>query len=153
MVAGVLGLGYEPVPLGVSAHLSAKGLGQPLRALQSAGRANTGEMITTPKTIFMRFFSVSFLLFCLAVGPRLGAVYAPIPELEKGRALTVYLATGAYYDSNIFGGSTQEISSYVYEFNPSVVFNASVDAKTFVSASYRLSLDYVPDRPGKKELA
>ena len=104
------------------------------------------------KTILMRFFSVYCLLFCLAFGPRLGAVYAPIPELEQGRALTVYLATGAYYDTNIFGGSTREISSYVYEFNPSVVFNASVDAKTFVSASYRLSLDYVPDRPGKKDL-
>jgi hypothetical protein len=86
------------------------------------------------------------------VVPRLSAVYAPIPELEQGRALTVYLAAGSYYDTNIFGGSTSEISSYVYELNPSVVFNASLDAKTFLSASYRLSLDYVQDRPGKKEL-
>jgi amidase len=64
------------------------------------------------------------------VVPRLSAVYAPIPEIEQGRALTVYLSSGAYYDTNIFGGSTGEISSYVYELNPSVVFNASLGAKT-----------------------
>jgi hypothetical protein len=100
----------------------------------------------------MSVLRTSFFMLCLAVVPRLGAVYAPIPELEQGKALTVYLATGAYYDTNIFGGSTNEISSYVYELTPSVVFNASLDAKTFFSASYQLSLDYEPDRPGKKEL-
>jgi len=100
----------------------------------------------------MRALRTLILTLCLMVVPRLSAVYAPIPEIEQGRALTVYLASGAYYDTNIFGGSTGEISSLVYELNPSVVFNASLDAKTFVSASYRLSLDYVPDRPGKKAL-
>jgi hypothetical protein len=152
MVAGIFRFGYKPVSFPIPAYLSAKGLGQPLRALQSAGRADTGEVIAVPKLIFMRFFSVYLLVLCLLVAPRLGAVYAPIPELEQGRALTVYLATGAYYDSNIFGAATQEIGSTVYEFNPSVVFNASVDAKTFVSASYRLTFDYEPDRPGKKGL-
>ena len=100
----------------------------------------------------MRVLRTPILFLCLMVVPRLAAVYAPIPELEQGKPLTVYLAAGAYYDSNIFGGSGSEIGSYVYEFNPSVVFNASLDAKTFVSASYRLSLDYVADRPGKKNL-
>ena len=101
----------------------------------------------------MRVFSIIISLACLMIVPvRLGAVYAPIPEQEQGKALTVYLATGAFYDTNIFGGSVNEVSSYVYELNPSVVFNASIDAKTLVAASYRLSLDYMPDRPGKKEL-
>ena len=100
----------------------------------------------------MRVLRIPFFSLCLVVVPRLGAVYAPIPELEQGKALTVYLEAGAYYDTNIFGGSASEISSYVYELNPSVVFNASLDAKTFVSASYRLSLDYIPDRPGRKDL-
>jgi len=100
----------------------------------------------------MRVSRTPIYLLCLLVVPRLSAVYAPIPELEQGKALTVYLASGAYYDTNIFGGSTGEISSYVYEFNPSVVFNASLDAKTFFSTSYKLTLDYIPDRPGKKEL-
>lgn len=84
--------------------------------------------------------------------PRLHAVYAPIPEVEQGKALTTYLSAGAYYDSNIFGRSSDEIGSYVYSINPSVVFNASVDTRSFVSASYRLSYDYMPDRPGKKGL-
>jgi len=100
----------------------------------------------------MRVPCTFLFLFCLGVVLRLGAVYAPIPELEQGKALTVYLGTGAYYDTNIFGGATNEISSYVYELTPSIVFNASLDAKTFASASYQLTLDYMPDRPGKKEL-
>ena len=100
----------------------------------------------------MRVSRAILLSLCLVVASRLDAVYAPIPELEQGKVLTCYLAAGAYYDSNIFGGSANEIGSYVYEFNPSVAFNASLDTKTFASASYRLMYDYVPDRPGKKDL-
>ncbi len=101
----------------------------------------------------MRVLCIIISLVCLMIVPvRLVAVYAPIPEQEQGKILTVYLATGVYHDSNIFGGSVNEVSSFVYELNPSLVFNASVDAKTLVAASYRLSLDYMPDRPGKKEL-
>jgi hypothetical protein len=100
----------------------------------------------------MRVIRALTFITCLLVGQRLGAVYAPIPELEQGRALTCYLAAGTYYDSNIFGAAANEIGSMVYEFDPSVVFNASLDAKTFASASYRLSLDYIPRRPGRKDL-
>ncbi|MBK9989376.1 MAG: hypothetical protein IPP19_01255 [Verrucomicrobia bacterium] len=100
----------------------------------------------------MRVLRAPFLAFCLMVLPRLHAVYAPIPEIEQGKALTAYLSAGAYYDSNIFGRSADEIGSYVYTVDPSLVFNASLDAKTFASASYRLSYDYMPDRPGKKSL-
>jgi hypothetical protein len=99
----------------------------------------------------MRFLRPVFVL-CLLSALRLGAVYAPIPEVEQGKALTVYLATGAFYDSNIFGGSTNEVSSYVYQLNPSLVFNASLDNRSFASAAYRLAYDYMPDRPGKKSL-
>jgi len=94
----------------------------------------------------------SLFILCVFCTSRLVAVYAPIPEIEQGKALTVYLATGAYYDTNIFGSSDNEIGSYVYEFNPSLAFNASLDARTFASAAYRLSYDYMPDRPGKKSL-
>jgi len=100
----------------------------------------------------MRVLRAPFFTFCLMVLPRLHAVYAPIPEIEQGKALTAYLSAGAYYDSNIFGRSTGEIGSYVYSIDPSLVFNASLDTKTFASASYRLSYDYMPDRPGKKGL-
>ena len=99
----------------------------------------------------MKILSAS-IVCCFLAALRLGAVYAPIPELEQGKALTVYLEAGSYYDSNIFGGSVQEIDSFVYELKPSLVFNASLDAKTFASAAYHLSFDYVPDRPGKKNL-
>jgi len=93
-----------------------------------------------------------FVLFFVINSSRLTAVYAPIPEVEQGKAFTVYLAAGAHYDSNVFGRASDEIGSYVYEIAPTVAFNASLDAKTFASASYRLSYDYMPDRPGKKEL-
>jgi hypothetical protein len=91
-------------------------------------------------------------LFAFLAAAHLRAVYAPIPEIEQGKALTAYLSVGTLYDSNIFGRASDEIDSFVYEFNPSLVFNASLDAKTFASAAYRLSYDYMPDRPGKKGL-
>ena len=99
----------------------------------------------------MRLLRIS-LVFCLLPICRLGAVYAPIPEVEQGKALTVYLSAGMFYDSNIFGGSANEVSSYDYQLNPSLAFNASIDNRTFASAAYRLSYDYMPDRPGKKSL-
>src|SRR4051812_19250064 len=83
---------------------------------------------------------------------RLHAVYAPIPELEQGKAFTVYLGSGVYYDSNIFGAATGEIDSMVFEFSPKLTFNMSVTPQTFVSAAYRLALDHILDRPGKKTL-
>ncbi len=83
---------------------------------------------------------------------RAAAVYAPIPELEKGKAITVYAGAGVQYDSNIFGAATDEVDSIVYQFAPSLAFNASVAPRTFASAAYRLSLDYVADRPGSKAL-
>lgn len=100
---------------------------------------------------FMRILRIGSVL-CLLPVVRLGAVYAPIPEVEQGKALTVYLSTGVFYDSNIFGGSANEVASYDYQANPSLTFNASLDKRTLVSAAYRLSYDYMPDRPGKKSL-
>jgi hypothetical protein len=101
-------------------------------------------------------FSMTSLrtLFLCSILPvlRLGAVYAPIPEVEQGKPLTVYLAAGIHYDSNIFGGSANEVSSLVYELNPGIVFNASLRPTTFASAAYRLSLAHVPDRPGDRTL-
>lgn len=93
---------------------------------------------------------VTAILLCAASPLR--AVYAPIPTVEQGKALTVYLGAGAYYDTNIFGASSGEIDSFVFQFLPSLAFNASVGKQTFASASYRASLDYIADRPGKKLL-
>ena len=90
--------------------------------------------------------------FCTLVATRVLAVYAPIPEEEKGRLLTVYLTGGVYYDTNIFGSPNDERSSLVYAVSPRFVFNLSATDQTLISASYQLSLDHFADRPGKKLL-
>jgi hypothetical protein len=80
------------------------------------------------------------------------AVYAPIPEQEQGRLLTIYATAGAYYDTNIFGAPADERSSMVYQVSPRFVFNLSATDQTLLSASYQLSLDRFADRPGKRLL-
>jgi hypothetical protein len=80
------------------------------------------------------------------------AIYAPIPDIEKGKAWTVTLAGGVSYDSNIFGAATGAIDSMVWRVAPSVKFNASVSARTFVSAGYDLAFDHVEDRPQNQNL-
>ncbi|MBI5381963.1 MAG: outer membrane beta-barrel protein [Opitutae bacterium] len=93
------------------------------------------------------------LLICgllLPVAAR--AVYAPIPEQEQGKAWTVSLRASAVHDSNIFGGPSDEISSYVYSASPKVAFNSSVTDQTFVTASYQPTVDHFTDRPGTKDL-
>ena len=92
------------------------------------------------------------LLVASLVSVRVWAVYAPIPEEELGKSFTVRIGGGAYHDSNIFGGATDETSSMVYRFAPSVNFNASVSAQTFFSASYNPTFDRVVDRPLNEDL-
>ncbi len=91
------------------------------------------------------------LLGFLAVQPVL-AVYAPIPEQEQGKQLTVLVTAGISHDSNIFGAATSAISSTVYTFSPELKFNSSLTDQTFVSASYKLTLDHFTERPGDKTL-
>jgi hypothetical protein len=80
------------------------------------------------------------------------AVYAPIPEQEQGKALTLTIESGVYHDSNIFGSATGAIDSMVYSLSPKLAFNASTDPQTFVSAAYQLTLDYFDNRPTEKSL-
>lgn len=82
----------------------------------------------------------------------LGAVYAPIPEQEQGKEFSASARVGVSHDSNIFGAATGEISSAVYSFEPTLKFNSSLTDQTFFSASYRLTLDRMEDRPGDKTL-
>jgi len=84
--------------------------------------------------------------------PLARAFYAPIPVLEQGKPLTVYLGGSIYYDTNVFGAESGRVESMVYEVAPSFIFNAGVAQQTFVSLSYKLSIDYIPDRPGSKIL-
>lgn len=80
------------------------------------------------------------------------AVYAPIPEQDQGKDLTVTLAATVSHDSNIFGAGTGAVSSDVYEFSPKFAYNASLTDQTFLSLSYKLTLDHFTDRPGDKNL-
>ncbi|OHE80026.1 MAG: hypothetical protein A3G75_00010 [Verrucomicrobia bacterium RIFCSPLOWO2_12_FULL_64_8] len=80
------------------------------------------------------------------------AVYAPIPEQEQGKALTITVEGNVYSDSNVFGAPTSEIDSMVYSVAPKLSFNSSVTDQTFFSASYRLELDSFSDRPGDQTL-
>lgn len=80
------------------------------------------------------------------------AVYAPIPEQQQGKNLTVSVRTGLGYDSNIFGGATDEISSSVWELSPRITYNTSLTDQTFLSASYGLTLNQFENRPGDKLL-
>ena len=80
------------------------------------------------------------------------AVYAPIPEEQLGKALTVQLSGGVYHDSNIFGGASNEVSSVVYRMAPSLEFASSLTDQTFFSAGYSLTYDYVKDRPQNQDL-
>lgn len=99
----------------------------------------------------MKLASV-FLVSSALAGVPTYAVYAPIPTQEQGKAWTVSLTGGGYYDSNIFGAASDEIDSLVWTASSSIAFNASVTDQTFLSARYGATLDYVEDRPDHKDL-
>lgn len=80
------------------------------------------------------------------------AVYAPIPELEQGKDVTLTVESGLSYNTNIFGAATDAIASWDFLVSPKIAVNESVTSQTFFSASYNPSLDYIDDRPGTKEL-
>jgi hypothetical protein len=108
----------------------------------------------------------------LALAPAASAVYAPIPEQEQGKDLTYSVRAGISYDNNLFGAppsytvaaytdglgvqhaavTYSPVGSFIYEVAPGVNFNASLSQQTFVSASYRLTLDYIENRPGSRFL-
>lgn len=78
------------------------------------------------------------------------AVYAPIPEQQQGKDLTVSVRGGVAYDSNIFGAAFNEIDSAVFTLAPRIDYNASLTDQTFLSAGYGLTLDQFEQRPGDK---
>lgn len=100
----------------------------------------------------MKLTTRSILLATVLCPALAFAVYAPIPEQEQGKALTLRLGVGAYHDSNIFGSASGEISSMVYNVAPSIIFNGSLTETQFLTASYDLNIDHVVDRPAKKDL-
>jgi predicted porin len=91
----------------------------------------------------------SALAFCAAAR----AVYAPIPDQEQGKALTLSAEAGISYNSNIFGAATDPISSMIYELSPKLTFNTPAGSNdTFYTGEIHPTFDYFENRPGTKEV-
>jgi hypothetical protein len=97
-------------------------------------------------------FSRALIFGGLLAASQLRAVYAPIPEQDQGKDLTLSLKGGLSYDSNLFGAATGEVGSAIWELAPQAAYNASLTDQTFVSASYGLILNQFDNRPGDKLL-
>lgn len=97
---------------------------------------------------FLRLLLVS----CLIAAAPSRAVYAPIPAQEQPNDLTLSVRGGVTYDTNLFGAATGAIESVVWELAPRVSYNASPTERTFLAASYGLTLNYFDNRPGDKLL-
>jgi hypothetical protein len=80
------------------------------------------------------------------------AVYAPVPEQEQGKNLTVSVRAGISHDSNLFGAPNNEVSSTIYTLAPRVVYTGSLTDQTFLSSSYGVTVDRFENRPGDKTL-
>ncbi len=98
----------------------------------------------------MRFPRALLLGSSLCICAAARAVYAPIPDQEQGKDLTISVEAGISYNSNIFGAATSPIGSMVYEVSPKLTVNTSVTDQTFFSAYFRPTLDYFDNRPGTK---
>ena len=94
---------------------------------------------------FLRFFVVCALI---ASAP-LRAVYAPIPAQEQPDNLTISVRGGVTYDTNLFGAATNAIESLVWELAPRISYHGSPTERTFLSATYGLTLNYFDERPAQ----
>jgi hypothetical protein len=79
-------------------------------------------------------------------------VYAPIPDQQQGKDISISLEAGITYNNNIFGAASSAVSSLVFEVSPKLAFNASLSQQTFFSADFHPTLDYFDHRPGEKAL-
>ncbi len=93
------------------------------------------------------------LLVCgLSAATSLRGVYAPIPDQDQGKDLTITLKGGIAYDSNLFAAAKGAVGSTIFSLSPRILYNASLTAQTFFSAGYGLTLDQFDNRPGEKLL-
>src|SRR5688572_31109404 len=100
----------------------------------------------------MKNFSRALLLGGLVAALPVRAAYAPIPEQDQGKDLTVSVKGGVSWDSNLFGAATGAVDSMIYSLSPRVSYNRSLTDQTFMSAGYGLTVDHFTDRPGDKTL-
>lgn len=100
----------------------------------------------------MTLLSRALLLSGLVAAVTLKAAYAPVPERDQGKSLTIVVRAGLSHDSNIFGSATNEIDSTVWTLAPRIGYSASVTDQTYVAGAYGLTLDRFKSRPGDKLL-
>jgi len=108
--------------------------------------------LTRTKKLSATLCAFAAALFAIALPAPTHATYAPIPPVEQGRLLTLYVGANYYYDSNIFGAPADGISSLVFQLQPNAVLNLSLADQTLLTASYQPSLDYFDNRPDDKLL-
>lgn len=97
-------------------------------------------------------FRATILCGLLASTLPVWGVYAPVPEQEQGKSLTVSVRAGISHDSNLFGAPNNEISSTIYTLAPRIVYTGSLTDQTFLASSYGLTVDRFENRPGDKTL-
>ena len=100
----------------------------------------------------MKILSRALLVCGIAAALPLRAAYAPVPEQDQGKDLTVSARAGISYDSNLFGAADGTVDSMIYTLAPRVSYNRSLTDQTFMSAGYGLTIDHFSDRPGDKTL-
>ena len=98
----------------------------------------------------MRFIRIAAVASSLGFCALARAVYAPIPELEQGKDVTVSINSEISYNTNIFGAASGAIGSFDFLVSPKISVNESLTKQTFLSASYNPQLDYFDNRPGTK---
>ncbi len=92
------------------------------------------------------------IIGALATALPMQGVYAPIPEQDQGKVLTISAKAGLTHDDNLFGAASNAVSSTIWTFAPHAAYNTSVTDQTFLSAAYGLTLDRFDNRPGDKLL-
>lgn len=90
--------------------------------------------------------------FSLALTSVVRAVYAPPPDREPEKDLTVTVRTGFTYDTNLFGAARNPIDTGVWSLAPKVSYTGSLTDTTFLGAGYAPTFDYFTDRPGTRLL-
>lgn len=80
-------------------------------------------------------------------------VYAPPPEREADKDLSLTVRAGFTYDTNLFGAARNALDSGVWSLAPSVSYQSSVTDATFIGAGYATTFDYFTDRPGPRLLS
>jgi hypothetical protein len=103
----------------------------------------------------MSSFFRAIIVGVLTAAPALWAVYAPVQvqDPEPSKDFSISLKGGLAHDSNLFGAATSEIETAVWTLAPRGEYVGRFNGdRTFLVATYGLTLDQFDNRPGDKLL-